>query len=155
MLERLLTQSRVLVIYLTQTFWPAPSHLSFFYDDLLVSRNLLEPPSTLLSLVFVVLVLSAAIALRDRFPLAGFGVAFFFAAHALESGPLPLELVFEHRKLSSFLRIVPCSRRPFSAVGIVADAHYDCCPRAYCPIFTNGETRSNLVQRGDVIFLLC
>ena len=97
LLERLLTESRVLNSYLVQLVWPAPSQLSFFYDDIQVSRALFDPPGTLFSIAFLALLLAIVFSQRDTFPLAGFGVAFFFAAHALESSLPPLELVFEHR----------------------------------------------------------
>src|SRR5690606_36265573 len=48
--ERLLTQARVLAMYLGQIAWPLPSRLPFYYDDLQPSRGLLQPWTTLPSL---------------------------------------------------------------------------------------------------------
>ena len=45
--ERLLTQGRVLVMYLGQMLLPLPERLPFYYDDLVVSRGWLQPATTL------------------------------------------------------------------------------------------------------------
>lgn len=95
--ERLLTQCRVLVMYLGQMIFPLPSRLPFFYDDLEVSRGLLSPPSTLLSGLSLVMLLALAWWWRQRLPVFAFGVLLFFAGHSLTSNILNLELAFEHR----------------------------------------------------------
>lgn len=95
--ERLLTQARVLVLYLYQILLPLPSHLPFNYDTFVVSRGLLQPASTLASLLLITLLLAIAWYLRRRRPVFAFGVLLFFAGHFVTSNVLPLELVFEHR----------------------------------------------------------
>src|SRR5690606_12630385 len=45
--ERLLTQLRVLPLYLGQMLLPIPSHMRFYYDNYPVSHGLLEPATTL------------------------------------------------------------------------------------------------------------
>jgi len=48
-LERLLTESRVVVRYAAQVLYPAPGVFGFIHDDLAVSRSLLSPQSLCLS----------------------------------------------------------------------------------------------------------
>jgi tetratricopeptide (TPR) repeat protein len=95
--ERLLTQALVLVEYLRQVFAPSLSGLGIIHDNFPVSRGLLSPVSTLLSLVVIVAVAAGALWQRRRWPLVSFGVLWFVAGHSLEAGPLPLELYFDHR----------------------------------------------------------
>ena len=96
-LERLLTQGRVLAMYLGQVLWPLPSHLPFYYDDLQPSRGLLQPWTTLPALLLVFGLLALAWRLRHRRPLLSLGILLFFAGHAVSSNIIGLELAFEHR----------------------------------------------------------
>ena len=95
--ERLLTQSRVLVLYLSQLLLPAQADMGFFHDDLQVSTGLLNPLSTLFSLLLLAALITSAFMLRRKLPLFAFGVLFYFASHMLESTVFALELMFEHR----------------------------------------------------------
>lgn len=103
LLERLLTQPRVVVSYLGQLLRPIQSKMGFFHDDLVVSTGLFSPMTTIVSIIILLGLAASAIALRNRLPLYAFGILFFFSAHALESTVFPLELMFEHRNhLASF-----------------------------------------------------
>jgi hypothetical protein len=95
--ERLLTEARVLTMYLGQILLPLPNRLPFFYDDLSISHGLLDPPATLASVLVVLTLLGAAWRLRSKRPLFAFGVMLFFAGHFVTSNVLNLELAFEHR----------------------------------------------------------
>lgn len=96
-IERLLTQGRVLVMYLSQIVLPLPERLTFFYDDLPISRGLLAPPSTLPALGLIAALLVLAWRWRDTRPVFACGVLLFFAGHAITSNVLNLEMAFEHR----------------------------------------------------------
>jgi len=96
-IERLLTQARVLVMYLGQIVFPLPSQMPFNYDTLVISRGLLQPPSTLPALMLVIGLIAWAWRWRTRRPLFALGVLLFFAGHFVSSNVVPLELVFEHR----------------------------------------------------------
>lgn len=96
-LERLLTQARVLTLYLGQILLPLPSHMPFYYDDLQPSRGLLQPWTTLPSLLLVFGLLVLAGLLRHRRPLLALGILLFFAGHLISSNVIGLELAFEHR----------------------------------------------------------
>jgi tetratricopeptide (TPR) repeat protein len=94
--ERLLTQGRILIFYLTLLVYPAPNRLSIAHDVEL-STSLLHPWSTLPSLLIIFLMVGGAIYKIRRWPLVSFAVLFFFLNHAVESTIIPLELIFEHR----------------------------------------------------------
>lgn len=96
-LERILTQLRVLPMYMQQILLPLPSGMYFYYDDFAPSRGWLEPATTLAGGVFLAALLTSAWLLRKRLPLFALGVAWFFAAHFMTSNVIALELVFEHR----------------------------------------------------------
>jgi hypothetical protein len=94
--ERVLTQGRVQVFYLSLLLWPAPSRLNLDHD-FAVSRSLFDPITTLVAFVFIVTTIVLAIrAVRTR-PLLAFPVLGYWLLHAIEAGPVNLELVFEHR----------------------------------------------------------
>src|SRR5690606_1892482 len=95
--ERLLTEGRVLVDYFRWTLLPDLGQLSLYHDDYVVSRGLLDPPSTLVSLLFLAGLAAAAAWLRARRPLIALGLAWFLCAHLLTATFWPLELVYEHR----------------------------------------------------------
>jgi protein O-mannosyl-transferase len=95
--ERLLTEARVLWLYLRWLLVPDVSAFALFHDGIPLSRGLLEPVTTALAVAAHVFTLAAAWWWRRRWPLLAFGVLFFYAAHLLESTVFPLEPVFEHR----------------------------------------------------------
>jgi len=95
-IERMLTQTRVHWLYLSQLVWPALARLNLDHD-FSVSRGLLQPPSTLFALVSLALLIGGAVYLAVRRPQLGFPLLAYFEFHAFESGPVSLELVFEHR----------------------------------------------------------
>lgn len=95
--ERLLTQLRVLPMYVGWILFPAIDQYLFYYDHFPYSEGLFEPVSTLLGGLFLVALLVVAWLLRRREPIAALGIIWFFIAHALTSNIVSLELVFEHR----------------------------------------------------------
>ncbi|HZF29674.1 MAG TPA: hypothetical protein VE907_11175, partial [Gammaproteobacteria bacterium] len=95
--ERLLTEARVLWLYLGWLVAPTRASLGLFHDDVATSHGLLDPPTTLAAIVGLVAVCAAAVRLRNRAPLFTFAVLWFLAGHALESSVISLELVHEHR----------------------------------------------------------
>ncbi len=95
--ERLLTEGRVLWLYVRWTLLPDLSSMGLYHDGLQISRGWLHPPTTALAAAgwLAVILLLARLSLRAS--LLGLGVAWFVIAHALTATVLPLELVFEHR----------------------------------------------------------
>lgn len=95
--ERLLTQARVLAMYLWQIVLPLPSHMPFFYDWLAPSRSFLQPWTTLASTVLILGLLALAWHQRLKRPLLALGILLFFSAHFITSNVVGLELAYEHR----------------------------------------------------------
>jgi tetratricopeptide (TPR) repeat protein len=95
-LQRVMTEPRILIYYLSQIFYPIPARLSIEHD-IAVSTSLLHPWTTLPSIMIVsALVVGGVLGLK-KYPLLGFAVLFFFLNHVIESSIIGLELVFEHR----------------------------------------------------------
>ena len=107
--QRLLTEPRIVVYYMSLLFYPMPNRLCITHM-ISPSHGLLHPPTTLLSILLILFLLSMAVAKSKKWPLISFCVVFFFLNHVIESTVFPLELVFEHRNyLPSMLFFVPVS----------------------------------------------
>ncbi len=124
-LERLLSQPRVHLLYLSLLLFPAPSRLNLDHE-FAVSRSLLDPPATLLATLFWVIVLVGAVVLARKRPRYGFPLLAYLLLHSMESGPLNLELVFEHRMyfpmtmLAFLLTVITVDARPRARVALFA-----------------------------------
>lgn len=103
--ERLMSEARVVFQYFGWIVWPNLADLGLYHDDYVVSRGLLTPPTTLLSIVGLPIVACLAWYLRRSRPLSGLGLFWFFAAQVLTATFIPLELVFEHRNYFASLGI--------------------------------------------------
>ena len=106
--ERALTQTRVVVYYLSLIFFPHPSRLNLDYDFPL-SHSLFNPITTLLSLIFIVGLIALAFYLAKRERLISFCILWFFGNLLIESSIIPLAIIFEHRNYlpSMLLCLVP------------------------------------------------
>ena len=104
--ERLMTQARVLVMYLQQMLLPLPSTLTFYYDNFPKSTGWMAPASTLACTLALALLLLCAAVVRRRMPLVSLGLFWFFIPHLLTSGLINLELAFEHRNYLALLGVV-------------------------------------------------
>ena len=96
-LQRLMTETRILVFYLSLIFLPLLYKFSLFHDDITVSTGLLLPATTLYSLLLLASITMVAIVYRKKYPYLLFGWLWFLVAHSLESSFIPLELAHEHR----------------------------------------------------------
>ncbi|MEX2131937.1 MAG: hypothetical protein WD772_10660 [Pseudohongiellaceae bacterium] len=101
--ERLLTQSRILIIYLGGILLPFAADFGLFHDDLPISTSLFSPFSTIISLISILAVLILAFRSRRQHAVFSFAVFWFFGMHLMESTLLPLELYFEHRNYMAML----------------------------------------------------
>lgn len=97
MVERLLSECRVLISYLHQITIPSLRGGGIYHDDYIVSRSLFDPWTTLPAVVSVFALVLGAATLRRRRPVLSFAIAWFLGGHLLESTVFPLELYFEHR----------------------------------------------------------
>jgi hypothetical protein len=97
MVERLLTEPRVLWLYIQMILLPAPSLFGLFHDDIQISVSITEPISTVLAIIGLTGLLAIALASIKRAPVLAFGLLFFLTGHLMEASFIPLELAFEHR----------------------------------------------------------
>jgi tetratricopeptide (TPR) repeat protein len=94
--ERVLSQPRVLLFYLSLVALPLPSRLNLLHE-FEPSRALFDPPATLVAAIAVAVLLAAALLAARRFRFAAFALLWFLLHSALEASPLPLRMAFEHR----------------------------------------------------------
>ena len=96
MSQRLLTQFRVVIMYLGLVVWPLPSRLNLLYH-VPVSNSLFDPVTTLISLLAIVALIGLAIYLARKHRLYSFCILWFLLNLVLESSVVALEMVYEHR----------------------------------------------------------
>jgi tetratricopeptide (TPR) repeat protein len=95
-LERVMTEFRVVIFYLSQLLFPHPSRLNL-YHTVFISNSLISPLTTILSFFFIVGAIGLAIYLRKRNPLIFFSIIWYFGNLVIESTVIPLQIIFEHR----------------------------------------------------------
>lgn len=86
--QRLLTEPRVLIIYLSQLFYPTPDRFSLVYD-IEVSTGLFHPWTTLPAIGIVAGLIGIGILQASKRPLIAFGILFFFLNHIIEATVFP------------------------------------------------------------------
>jgi protein O-mannosyl-transferase len=107
LIERLLTEPRVALLYVSLLLYPMPYRLCFSHD-ISISTGLLDPPTTIIAILIIFAILCLTIFKSKKWPLVSFCIFFFFINHVIESTAIPLELVFEHRNyIPSMLFFVP------------------------------------------------
>jgi len=108
LVERGMTESRILFYYLGLLFYPDNTQLGLFHDDFTLSKGLLEPTNTLLSMIGIIFLIVVALnnSLRRKMPFVSFGILWFFIGHSIESTIYPLELIYEHRNYLPSIGIV-------------------------------------------------
>jgi tetratricopeptide (TPR) repeat protein len=94
--ERLLTEPRIILLYLSQIFYPLPARLSIEHD-IIVSTSIFSPWTTLPSILIIIGLSGLGLAAIRKQPIVSFAIFFFFLNHMIESSIIGLELVFEHR----------------------------------------------------------
>jgi len=106
--ERLLTESRIVLFYLSLLVYPLSSRLALLHD-IDISTSLITPWTTLPAILLILATLVFACLLTKKQPLIAFSIIFFFANHLIESSVIPLDLIYEHRNYipSMFIFIPP------------------------------------------------
>lgn len=106
--ERLLTESRVVLHQLSLFTFPLPGRLSLtpHYD---LSRSLIMPPVTLLSIMAIVSAIVVIFAFRKKFTVLGVALIWLFSNHLVESTIIPLAIAFPHRTYlpSALMFLIP------------------------------------------------
>ncbi|MGO9139494.1 MAG: tetratricopeptide repeat protein [Syntrophales bacterium] len=105
--ERLLTEPRVIIFYISLLLYPIHSRLTFLHDfD--ISKSLIDPWTTLPAILIIVFIVGYALTIARKRPLISFCILFFFLNHLIEGSFIPAELIFEHRNyIPSMLFFVP------------------------------------------------
>ena len=96
MLERVLTQPRVVLYYVTLLVFPHPSRFNLDYD-FPISKTLLNPPTTLISILIIAGLIGYSIWTAKKRPVLSFCILWYFGNLVIESSIFPLEMVYEHR----------------------------------------------------------
>ncbi|TDJ18914.1 MAG: tetratricopeptide repeat protein [Gammaproteobacteria bacterium] len=94
--ERVLTELRVLVFYLSLMLFPYPGRLSLEHT-FTISHSLVDPMTTLVAAAVLVALLFTALRLARRHPILSFCLFWFLVTLSIESSFVGLELAFEHR----------------------------------------------------------
>jgi len=128
--ERLMSEARVLWLYLRWIVLPEPAQLGLYHDDVATSTGWLQPVTTLISIILLAGIILTAWFTRRRTPLLAFAVFWFLAGQSLESSIIPLDLAYEHRNylpmygpilgISWFLLIPGSIRAPRLRLGLAA-----------------------------------
>jgi tetratricopeptide (TPR) repeat protein len=119
--ERLLTQPRVLFLYLSLLAVPMTSRMTILHD-VTISHSLVDPWTTLLAIGGLFGGLILAVRLYRQCPLISFCILFFLLNHSIEGSIFNLELAYEHRNyIPSMLLFVPVA---IAAIHASARFHY-------------------------------
>jgi len=96
MSERVLTQFRIVLYYVTLLIYPHPSRLNLDYD-FPISKTILDPPATLISILIIAGLVGYSIWVAKKKPVLSFFILWYFGNLLIESSIFPLEMVYEHR----------------------------------------------------------
>lgn len=107
LIERLLTQPRIVIFYISLLLYPLGSRLTLLHD-IELSTSLITPWTTIPAIALILGLIAFALYLARRSPLISFAILFYFLNHAMESTFIPLELIYEHRNyIPSMFFFVP------------------------------------------------
>jgi tetratricopeptide (TPR) repeat protein len=102
--EVLLTQCRVLFVYLSLILLPLPGRVQLVSPQI-ISRSMLDPPVTLVAVIGVMALVTLGMYLVKRRPLSGFGILFFLLNMIPEGVLVPQYAYFAYRALLPMLGI--------------------------------------------------
>ena len=118
--ERVLTEFRIVSEYIRLIIIPDVQQMGLFHDDIVLSKSILSPITTLLSIVFLLGLLILAFIVRKRYALFSLGLLWFLGGHLLESTVISLELMYLHRNYLPSIGILIM----IAAVGEHLTLHY-------------------------------
>lgn len=94
--QRVMTEWRVVVLYISLLFFPASSRLTLDYDYPL-SMSLLHPPTTILCLCAWIAIFAVAFYTARRYRLVSFCIFWYMGNLLIESSVVGIEIIYEHR----------------------------------------------------------
>lgn len=130
MMERLLTEGRIVSEYLLHLFVPRIEGNGLYQDGYTISKSLTNPISTLYALLFLSSLFVSAFLIRKKAPVICLAILFFFSAHLMESTVIGLELYFEHRNHLAALFLF----LPIAYYGVTFSKNYKLLPLALIAI---------------------
>ena len=95
-IQRILTEFRVVIFYISLFLWPHPSRLNLDHDFAL-SSSLTDPITTLFSMLAIAVLMVLAVITARNQRLISFCILWFLGNLVIESSIFALEIVFEHR----------------------------------------------------------
>ncbi len=104
MMQRLMTEMRVIWFYIFLIFIPRLNQFNLYHDDFFISLSLINPATTIFSLAAFLLLFFIVYKTQRKWFV--FGIIFFFSGHLMESTVLPLNLVHEHRNYLPSLGLI-------------------------------------------------
>jgi Tfp pilus assembly protein PilF len=107
MYQRVLTEFRVVVFYISLLFWPYPGRLNLDHDFIL-STSLSTPLTTSLSIATLATLFLAAVMLARKQRLVSFSILWFLGNLVIESSVYGIEIVFEHRTYLPSMMVALC-----------------------------------------------
>jgi hypothetical protein len=150
---RLITESRVWIDYMAWTLVPSLDVLTLYHDDIALSRGLLDPPTTLISILSLVALLGIALWQRKRRPLFALGILWFFAGHLLTGTVIPLILAFEHRNYFSSAGLLLACASLIALEGPLARGQLRVAAVAIAALFYAGTTWMRANEWSDGLHL--
>jgi hypothetical protein len=105
MTQRLLTEGRVIWLYLGLMLLPRLPAFALNHDDIEISTGWLAPWTTLTAILGLLALALFIWRIRARAPIVAFGIAWFLLGHLIESTFLPLEIAHEHRNYLPFFGV--------------------------------------------------
>ena len=105
--ERLMTEGRVMIHYVSLLLWPAPSRLSLVYD-FSISKTIFDPITTAFSWALIITSIVLSFVFVNKCRMLCFAVLWFFLHLAVESTIIPLELVYETSVVFAVVWFLSC-----------------------------------------------
>jgi hypothetical protein len=130
LVERVLTEGRVVWDYVAATFVPSLGRIGVYQDDYVVSTGLFAPATTALAWLLWLAVAAGAIAVARRLPVVAAGVGLFLGGHALESTLFGLEIYFAHRNYLPSLGLLLAATALVAHAALALAARAPHAPRA-------------------------
>lgn len=104
LVDRLLTEAKVMVLYFRLILLPKIPDMDLYHDDFPASYHL--DGQVLSSFMLLIGCGLLIFLLRRRANIVAFGLSWFFISQIIESTVIPLEFVFEHRNYLSSLGLI-------------------------------------------------
>ncbi len=150
-IQRLLTESRVVILYLSLLAFPHPSRLNLDHD-FSISTSLIDPVTVLISIMAIIGLVVIAIYLANRERLFSFCIFWFLGNLAIESSIIGIEIIYEHRlylpSMFVSLGLVILACRCFRLKWLIATSL--CGVVAVCSIWT--YTRNDTWRSGVTLW---